>query len=116
DSSGVSGHPNHRSLFHGSSHLLSRPTTPSTVRAYALISVPLSIKYLSLIAPLQAKSDLYMVRAFKQLGVPVPVFVAGVHQWWTIFRALIAHRSQLVWFRWLYIVFSRYLWVNEWIE
>lgn len=26
------------------------------------------------------------------------------------------HWSQLVWFRWFYVFFSRYMWVNEWAE
>jgi N-acetylglucosaminylphosphatidylinositol deacetylase len=26
------------------------------------------------------------------------------------------HWSQLVWFRWLYVLFSRYMWVNDLVE
>jgi hypothetical protein len=33
--------------------------------------------------------------------------------WVTAFKAMLAHRSQLVWFRWLYLLFSRLMWVNE---
>lgn len=31
-------------------------------------------------------------------------------------QAMMQHHSQLVWFRWLYVSFSRYMWVNEWAE
>ncbi|TFY67987.1 hypothetical protein EVJ58_g1281 [Rhodofomes roseus] len=45
-----------------------------------------------------------------------PAFVAGVNEYATALRAMMQHRSQLVWFRWLYVAFSRYMWVNEWVE
>jgi len=34
----------------------------------------------------------------------------------TALRAMRQHWSQLVWFRWLYVLFSKYMWVNEWVE
>ena len=48
-------------------------------------------------------------------GAPA-VFVAGTHAYATALRAMREHRSQLVWFRWLYVAASRYMWVNEWLE
>ena len=30
--------------------------------------------------------------------------------------AMRQHRSQLVWFRYLYLIFSRYMYINEWVE
>jgi N-acetylglucosaminylphosphatidylinositol deacetylase len=36
--------------------------------------------------------------------------------YFTALRAMREHWSQLVWFRWLYVSFSRYMWVNEWVE
>ena len=55
----------------------------------------------------------------KEEGHPsahMPVFVSGVPQYTLALRAMLQHRTQLVWFRWLYVAFSRYMWVNEWIE
>ncbi|KAI0032680.1 putative deacetylase LmbE-like domain-containing protein [Vararia minispora EC-137] len=115
DPSGVSSHPNHQSLYHGTSKLLSRSSIPPGLRAYALVSVPLSIKYIAIFAPLQAKYDLFVAKHLNNFQVPIPVFVAGASQWLTIVRAIISHRSQLAWFRWLNMAFSRYLWVNEWV-
>lgn len=40
------------------------------------------------------------------------VFVAGWEGVWTAYRAMHAHVTQLVWFRRLYIVFSRYMYLN----
>ncbi|KZT69976.1 LmbE-like protein [Daedalea quercina L-15889] len=47
---------------------------------------------------------------------PGPVFVAGMREYVMALRAMMQHRSQLVWFRWLYVTFSRYMWVNDWVE
>jgi N-acetylglucosaminylphosphatidylinositol deacetylase len=49
-------------------------------------------------------------------GDVLPVFVSGAKEYLSALRAMQAHRSQLVGFRWLYLAFSRYMWVNEWVE
>ncbi|PCH35190.1 LmbE-like protein [Wolfiporia cocos MD-104 SS10] len=46
----------------------------------------------------------------------VPIAVSGAGEYQTALRAMMQHRSQLVWFRWLYVAFSWYMWVNEWVE
>lgn len=46
----------------------------------------------------------------------MPVFVAGGSDYARTAKAIMQHESQLVWFRWLYMAFSRYMWVNEWVE
>ncbi len=43
-----------------------------------------------------------------------PVFVAGIKEYRRTVIAALRHQSQRVWFRWLYMVFSQYMWVNEW--
>lgn len=60
-------------------------------------------------AALLRRFDLYTIHR-------MPVFVSGVGGYRTALRAMQQHRSQLVWFRWLYVSFSRYMWVNEWVE
>ena len=50
------------------------------------------------------------------VGVPVPVFVAGLDDWMTEVKAVMMHWSQMRWFRWLGVAGSRYFWVNEWVE
>ena len=48
---------------------------------------------------------------------PVPAqFVATWERYFTTLRAMRQHESQLVWFRYLYVSFSRYMWTNEWEE
>ncbi|KAJ7267451.1 N-acetylglucosaminylphosphatidylinositoldeacety la se [Mycena rebaudengoi] len=137
DRSGVSGHPNHNSLPDGVKQLMS---SLKQVRLFTLITIPLPTKYAGLLAPSMAKFDLHgndllhflelkLTGLLDALGVSVappssdlpppeamPVFVSGVKEYWTALQAMRAHSSQLVWFRWLYVLFSRYMWVNEWIE
>ncbi|KAJ7621192.1 LmbE-like protein [Roridomyces roridus] len=134
DRHGISGHPNHKSLPLGVKELIPQ------VRLYTLISTPPVQKYVGIFAPILAKIDLHFNRLLHSLEIqlervlvaldisvssptpdterrePVPVFVAGIREYWLAVQAMRAHSSQLVWFRWLYVGFSRYMWVNEWVE
>ncbi|KIY72642.1 LmbE-like protein [Cylindrobasidium torrendii FP15055 ss-10] len=137
DPQGVSGHPNHGSAFLGARHYAR--SHDSRVKVYSLISVPLPTKYLGIVAPLQAKIDLYgiallelaeyayasvLYMAGRSSHAPflksavsartMPVFVSGFDNFLIAHRAMRQHWSQLVWYRWLYVLSSRYMWVNEW--
>ncbi|TFY82464.1 hypothetical protein EWM64_g1549 [Hericium alpestre] len=127
DEHGISSHPNHVSLYYGVSYLLSNLSHEGPLRtAYALASVPTPAKYLGPTAPLLAKLDgvlSYCDARSIASNCPyatrlpgMPVFVAGMRQYLTAVRAMRQHRTQLVWYRWLYVLFSRYMWVNEWVE
>ena len=39
-------------------------------------------------------------------------YIASLSDWFVIQRAMAAHHSQYVWFRKLYMVFSRYVLIN----
>lgn len=41
-------------------------------------------------------------------------YVSSIGGYINALRAMQHHQSQLVWFRWLYVLFSTYMWVNEW--
>ncbi|KDQ10283.1 hypothetical protein BOTBODRAFT_36393 [Botryobasidium botryosum FD-172 SS1] len=105
DSFGVSRHPNHISLPLGVSHLLCDPTLQRPAPAlYSLRTTSLVQKYTgmaSLIFPSPRTAGGFKV-------------VSGVRQYVQALKAMMKHWSQLVWFRWLYIAFSRYMWINEW--
>ncbi|OJT02965.1 hypothetical protein TRAPUB_6444 [Trametes pubescens] len=116
DHQGISLHPNHVSLPKGAAHLLSTlPSTPSKPRPrlFSLITVPLHSKYLGPVAPVAAKLALILPGAGAS---GAPVAVSGWEGYMRALQAMMQHRSQLVWFRWLYVSFSRYMWVNEWVE
>ncbi|KAF8201147.1 putative deacetylase LmbE-like domain-containing protein [Mycena galopus ATCC 62051] len=139
DREGISGHPNHKSLPAGAKALMS---TLTEVRLFTLITTPVLPKYSGILAPSLAKFDLYasallhfleaqLARVLTALNIYVPsagptpttprpevmpVFVSGIKEHWAAVQAMRTHTSQMVWFRWLYVLFSRYMWVNEWNE
>ncbi|KAH9073102.1 LmbE-like protein [Lactarius deliciosus] len=126
DSYGVSGHPNHYSLYHGVSELLAMP--PASFKyplaAYSLTSKSVVTKYIGIMAPILVKLKMTFSSVLQSTGhgtengspdLPVrPIFVAGIGGYYRAVLATLQHRSQRAWFRWLYMVFSQYLWVNEW--
>jgi N-acetylglucosaminylphosphatidylinositol deacetylase len=126
DSYGVSGHPNHYSLYHGVSQLLAMPPTgiKSPLAAYSLTSKSVVTKYIGILAPILVKLKMSFFRVIQSAGrgtedssarvLVRPIFVAGIREYYRAVLATLQHRSQLAWFRWLYMVFSQYLWVNEW--
>ena len=130
DHHGVSGHLNHRSIPKGIIQLLTSTTFRPLPRLYTLISVPLPIKFTGLLAPTCAKLEgnafnvIENIFAFLKLPSPQlhrkligrPIFISGVNDFLTTLSAIRQHKSQLVWFRWLYATFSQYMWVNQWAE
>ncbi|TFK26578.1 N-acetylglucosaminylphosphatidylinositoldeacety la se [Coprinopsis marcescibilis] len=124
DYGGISGHPNHRALQMGVQELWPLLQDQQRPRLFTLVTVPPIVKYSSVLAPALAKLDIHLSKVLKRVEVslpppqqaPMPVFISGVSQYKRGFKAMLAHKSQLVWFRWLYLLFSRYMWVNEWVE
>jgi N-acetylglucosaminylphosphatidylinositol deacetylase len=118
DTHGISGHPNHGSLPLGLAHLLNALPSPKP-RLYTLKSVPLASKYIGPLAPLSRRVWLPLERLRTRIHHERPhvlVVISGIREYLTAHRAMRAHQSQLVWFRHLYVLFSRYMWVNEWTE
>jgi len=131
DEKGISLHPNHISIPFGLRHLLSTQLPHPIPKLYTLISLPPFAKFQGPVAPVLAKYDLVLQHVWYSIyaylfGTPsevnpddqisVPVFVSGAQEYLTALKSMYQHRSQLVWFRWLYIAASRYMWVNEWLE
>ncbi|KAK1235297.1 N-acetylglucosaminyl-phosphatidylinositol de-N-acetylase [Marasmius sp. AFHP31] len=111
DEGGISGHPNHKSLPEAMKVMLAMfEDSQSRPKLFSLITVSLPSKYISILAPVLAKLRL------RVLDTPQITFVAGINEYRLALRAMRQHWSQLVWFRWLNVMFSRYMWVNEWIE
>lgn len=119
DSSGVSGHPNHKSLYKGAVKFLEaimhrHPGWQRPVSVYTLTSVNILRKYASLMdAPLSIASAVW---ARKELGAaPTPLlFVSGPGNVRKAQQAMYqAHKSQMKWFRWGWIALSRYMVIND---
>jgi len=119
DGRGISSHPNHVSLYRGVQTLLSIEHFP---RAYALRTTSILSKYIGQAAGIWERSirvACVFVEDFagEFCGSKEKVtFVSGIEGYVTALRAMMQHRTQLVWFRWLYVLFSRYMWVNDWEE
>ena len=89
-------------------------------RLFTLVTVPLAAKYTGLLAPLKYRSPIAISFGGSTTPKAEDLREAIAVSSWTGYarahRAMRQHWSQLVWFRWLYVVFSRYMWVNEWVE
>jgi len=104
DSYGVSGHPNHISLSIATA-LLHPQAGRTTV--YHLKSRNRILKYTGSLSIPFGSSGL------SRVSFPAVMDSRGYLQ---ALHAMRQHRSQLLWFRYLYILFSRYMYINEWQE
>ncbi|GAA6058348.1 hypothetical protein JCM3770_005845 [Rhodotorula araucariae] len=107
DEYGVSGHANHRALSAALS-AISR-SDPSFPPLYAVSSTSLLAKYTS--ALLLPVSVLQRLLPFSPSADAL--FVSSVRQYRSTRCSFDAHQSQAIWFRSLFVSFSRYLW---WVE
>jgi len=132
DHLGVSSHPNHKSIPKGAARLISSfPRSPDAYtgapRLFSLITMPVLWKYSGpLLSRFTLFKSLWKMVLGRFIGLEATdilkgskgtaVFVSGIQEYITAVYAMLQHSSQLVWFRFLYIEFSQYMWVNEWVE
>ncbi|NXW61017.1 PIGL acetylase, partial [Eurystomus gularis] len=104
DAGGVSGHANHISLYAALRYSVLRASLDASLRCCVLVleSVNLFRKYISI------------------LDVPIScllprdaLFVLTEEETEQAKRAMRCHRSQLLWFRHIYMLFSRYMVINS---
>ncbi|XP_063368968.1 N-acetylglucosaminyl-phosphatidylinositol de-N-acetylase [Cydia amplana] len=100
DRGGVSSHPNHSAVFYAIAYMFVEKLLPARCTVYTLDTVNILRKYwgfLDLPLSFVLSSKRYFLR-------------------WTesrrVVRAMKRHRSQMVWFRHLYVMFSRYMIIN----
>lgn len=138
DSSGISSHPNHISLYHGARHFVTsltanRPGWASPVDMYTLTTVGMARKYagiMDVFATLPATAlDVWWGAgagnkgksqakdkkdARRRPAALVFMHGFGAGGWATAREAMTrAHVSQMVWFRWGWITISRYMFMND---
>ncbi|KAF2238946.1 LmbE-like protein [Viridothelium virens] len=122
DKGGVSSHPNHISLLHGARAFMKalmhrHKGWDCPVTLYTLTSTNIVRKYLGLFdAPITLLSSVVATRSKKSASnVPYRLFFTnGLSEYWAARRAMTtAHQSQMLWFRWFWIVLSRYMTVND---
>ena len=105
DRHGVSGHKNHCALYTAMAFLCLENRIPRTCRVFALRSVNILRKYSSIL-------DVPM----SFLLTPSAAYVASPNRWLQLREAMKGHESQYVWFRKLYMLFSRYVLINTFDE
>ncbi|KAL4712398.1 hypothetical protein ACJJTC_001559 [Scirpophaga incertulas] len=100
DRGGVSSHPNHCAIFYAIAYMFVEKMLPIRCTVYTLDSVNILRKYITF------------------LDIPLSFILSSKRYFlrWTesrrVVRAMKLHRSQMVWFRYLYVVFSRYMVIN----
>lgn len=119
DNGGVSGHPNHKSLYHGAHTFLKALVHRHTgwecpIKLYTLTTTSIFRKYLGL---LDAPATIIgaIVRK-KEIGAfPTPLLVVSSPVGYRRAQGAMttAHESQMRWFRWGWITLSRYMVIND---
>jgi N-acetylglucosaminylphosphatidylinositol deacetylase len=125
DSQGVSSHPNHISLFHGARAFIAsllETTESSPVDLYTLGSVGMLRKYTSFVDVFATLGSWWMGASGagdenEEKHPSALVFtnkLTGEAALGTAWKAMTeAHKSQMVWFRYGWITFSRYMVIND---
>lgn len=97
DQHGVSHHINHISCFKSLQFLYTNGWIPVDTNVFVLDTIPIYRKYI-------AFCDFFYSHLFSNF-----MCLSSPRQIWCAMRA---HKSQLVWFRYLYLIFSRYVTIN----
>ncbi|GFZ45528.1 hypothetical protein JCM24511_03254 [Saitozyma sp. JCM 24511] len=137
DPTGISSHPNHASLAGvipsnthiRVMHLLSPPlatkyigqlaATLSNVRRF-LVGTPVDPAALAALLPDQL-TGAFDVLVGQERGPGkdasrTTTITSSPDAYWAAVQAMREHRTQMVWFRYLYLAFSRLMWVNDLVE
>uniref|UniRef100_A0A8C6S4G6 N-acetylglucosaminylphosphatidylinositol deacetylase n=1 Tax=Neogobius melanostomus TaxID=47308 RepID=A0A8C6S4G6_9GOBI len=101
DGRGVSGHANHTAIYKAVSHLACTGQLPTNCHLLSLETVGLIRKYLS-----------FLELPLSWLLPSALCCMSGLRGYRQAKAAMICHRTQLLWFRYLYVMFSRYMFVN----
>lgn len=100
DAYGVSGHSNHSAIYRAVMHLSGKRAMPNYCKVYALESVNIIRKYSLCI-------DLLISYFTSQY-----LYITSLEKRSKIIDAMSQHSSQLLWYRRLFLIFSRYSYIN----
>ncbi|KAF3323142.1 N-acetylglucosaminyl-phosphatidylinositol de-N-acetylase-like isoform X2 [Carex littledalei] len=104
DNYGVSGHPNHRDVHHAVRKLM-HEKLPREIEAWELISMSIFRKYSG---PASVWPSLLCYSSYQKKEMHLLLNSSPYKS----YRAMAQHKSQWVWFRKLFVVFSSYTYVN----
>nr|CAB3264864.1 N-acetylglucosaminyl-phosphatidylinositol de-N-acetylase-like [Phallusia mammillata] len=100
DDYGVSGHINHKSAYKSVRHLVRSKICSRDLQAFSLESVFLPRKYIQVL-------DIFISLFYEWLDSDTTLIVASPADYYTAYNSMLKHQSQLVWFRKLFVIFSR---------
>ena len=100
DEKGVSGHCNHKSVFHGCERLMEKKMVDDC-DLMALKTVSTWRKFIGILDVNFLWNDEWHAFRYNVISA---------------YRTLAQHESQLVWFRKLFIIFSRYTYINSFVR
>lgn len=103
DSRGVSGHPNHCDVHHGICKLL-RDNGQGHIEAWELVSLNIFRKY-------SGPVDIWLSSTLSSSSKQ-PTYTLVNNSPSRSFEAMASHKSQWVWFRRLFVLFSSYTYIN----
>ncbi|CAJ0925092.1 3063_t:CDS:10 [Entrophospora sp. SA101] len=124
DNKGISDHLNHISAYNGARHFIK--TFPETnLILYKLVTVNIIRKYISIFDSLL--TYLNFISSSRHISSKdttnkeldssslnnLMLFVSSKEQFYQTVQAIECHKSQLIWFRYLYLRFSRYMFIND---
>ncbi|KAM7374736.1 hypothetical protein PAMP_007377 [Pampus punctatissimus] len=101
DGRGVSGHANHTAIYKAVSHLATTGQVPNDCCLLSLVTVGLFRKYIS-----------FLELPLSWLLPSCLCCIIGSEGYRQAKAAMLCHRTQLLWFRYLYVAFSRYMYIN----
>lgn len=101
DRDGISQHPNHCAVYYSTASLCLAKLLPKDCKIYTLDSINIIRKYISVI-------DLVCT-----FIMSTNWFILNWNEASIVRNAMQMHKSQMKWFRWLYIYFSRYMFINS---
>ena len=110
DDYGISGHINHRVLYRVLSELKSLRTD---LHFYCLQSISILRKYLSIF---EFPITLLFCLAFNSDKSDYELNIISFYDYLKLLKALHKHKSQMLWFRYLYCFTSRYMFINQLIQ
>ena len=119
DAHGVSLHPNHKSLYHGAHVFLKAIMHKHSgwecpIKLYTLTTTSIFRKYLGLLdAPATIIGAIFTKKELGSFPTPL-LFASSPLRYRTAQSAMTtAHKSQMRWFSWGWITFSRYMVLND---